>query len=55
MMVAIGASAGRVEALQELFRAMPIDTGLVFAVILHTPPIPTAVWRRLFREKHASR
>ena len=38
MLVAIGASAGGVEALQKLFAAMPVTTGLTFAVILHTAP-----------------
>ncbi|MBV9484353.1 MAG: chemotaxis protein, partial [Acidobacteria bacterium] len=36
MLVAIGASAGGVEALQKLFSAMPVDTGLIFVVMLHT-------------------
>ncbi|MBV9183941.1 MAG: hypothetical protein JO356_21760, partial [Acidobacteria bacterium] len=36
MLVAIGASAGGVEALQKLFGRMPLDTGVVFAVVLHT-------------------
>jgi len=40
MLVAIGASAGGVEALQRLFRAMPVDTGMSFIVILHTVPDP---------------
>lgn len=36
MLVAIGASAGGVEALQTLFSVMPVDTGVTFVVILHT-------------------
>ncbi len=36
MLVAIGASAGGVDALQRLFSAMPVATDLTFAVILHT-------------------
>ena len=36
MLVAIGASAGGVEALQKLFSLMPVDSGLIFIVILHT-------------------
>jgi two-component system CheB/CheR fusion protein len=36
MVVAIGASAGGVEALQKLFSTMPAETGLSFVVILHT-------------------
>ena len=33
--VAIGASAGGVEALAELFDAMPADTGLAFVIVQH--------------------
>ena len=33
--VGIGASAGGVEALQELFRNMPLDTGASFIVVQH--------------------
>ncbi|MBV9145507.1 MAG: PAS domain-containing protein [Acidobacteria bacterium] len=40
MLVAIGASAGGVEALQELFGAMPAEPGLTFLVMLHTAPEP---------------
>ena len=36
MLVAIGASAGGVEALQKLFSAMPVTPGVSFAVLLHT-------------------
>ncbi len=36
--VAIGASAGGLEALQELFRHMPADTGFAFVVIQHLSP-----------------
>ena len=36
MLVAVGASAGGVEALQTLFGTMPAETGLTFAVLLHT-------------------
>lgn len=42
MLVAIGASAGGVEALQRLFSAMPADTGLTFVVILHTTAEPNS-------------
>ena len=36
--VAIGASAGGVEALQRLFRVLPADTGCAFVVIMHLDP-----------------
>lgn len=36
--VAIGASAGGLEALERLFKAMPTDTGLAFVVIQHLSP-----------------
>jgi two-component system, chemotaxis family, CheB/CheR fusion protein len=36
--VGIGASAGGVEALEQLFRAVPADNGLAFVVVTHLPP-----------------
>lgn len=36
--VGIGASAGGLEALQELFKAMPEDSGMVFVVVQHLSP-----------------
>src|SRR3954453_17977962 len=36
--VAIGASAGGLEAFQEFFRQMPADTGFAFVLIQHPPP-----------------
>jgi two-component system CheB/CheR fusion protein len=36
--VGIGASAGGLEALEELFRNMPADTGLAFLVVTHLHP-----------------
>jgi len=38
VIVAIGASAGGLPALQTLFQALPKDTGLAFVVILHLAP-----------------
>lgn len=35
LVVGIGASAGGVEALQALFRAMPADLGMAFVVVMH--------------------
>ncbi|MCA9699702.1 MAG: histidine kinase, partial [Myxococcales bacterium] len=36
--VGIGASAGGLEALEQLFRAMPEDTGMAFVVVQHLSP-----------------
>ncbi|HQD55900.1 MAG TPA: chemotaxis protein CheB [Candidatus Competibacteraceae bacterium] len=36
--VGIGASAGGLEAIERLFRAMPTDTGMAFVVIQHLSP-----------------
>ena len=36
--VGIGASAGGVEALEALFRAMPPDPGMAFVVVTHLAP-----------------
>ncbi len=38
LVVGIGASAGGLEALQEFFKAVPLDTGLAFVVIQHLSP-----------------
>ena len=36
--VAIGASAGGLEALREFFTAMPADSGMAFVVVQHLDP-----------------
>jgi len=36
--VAVGASAGGIEAFQRLLKATPADTGMAFVMILHLPP-----------------
>lgn len=36
--VGIGASAGGLEALEQFFRAMPVDSGMAFVVIRHLSP-----------------
>ena len=36
--VGVGASAGGLEALERLFRAMPVDSGMAFVVIQHLSP-----------------
>lgn len=38
MLVGIGASAGGIGALLRFFEAMPADSGLAFAILLHTTP-----------------
>jgi len=38
VVVAIGASAGGLEALQDFFKSMPLDSGLAFVVIQHLSP-----------------
>lgn len=41
--VGVGASAGGLEALEELFAAMPLDTGMGFVVITHQHPGHTSL------------
>ena len=36
--VGIGASAGGLEALEQLFAALPADTGMAFVVVQHLSP-----------------
>ena len=38
LIVAIGASAGGLEAVTELFRNLPPDTGMAFVLIQHLDP-----------------
>jgi len=38
MVVGIGASAGGIEALRELFRLLPTDLGLAYVVVVHLSP-----------------
>ena len=38
MIVAIGASAGGIEATSELMRRLPVDTGMAFVLIQHLDP-----------------
>src|SRR4051794_21401318 len=37
-LVGIGASAGGIPALQRLFSAMPVDSGMSFVVVVHLAP-----------------
>lgn len=38
-MVGLGGSAGSIAALQEFFKAMPVNSGMVFVVIMHLSPV----------------
>ena len=40
--VGIGASAGGLESLEQLFAALPPDTGLAFVVVQHLSPTSAA-------------
>lgn len=42
LLVAMGASAGAIEAWQALFEAMPADTGMAFILVLHLDPTRTS-------------
>lgn len=48
--VGIGASAGGVEALQELFRNMPVDTGASFIVVQHLSPDANSMMDKILRK-----
>jgi two-component system CheB/CheR fusion protein len=37
-LIALGGSAGSIQALQQFFAAMPADTGMVFVVVIHLSP-----------------
>lgn len=50
-LVAIGASAGGVEALEELFSAMPVETDMVFVVIQHLSPDHKSMMNELLARK----
>jgi two-component system CheB/CheR fusion protein len=49
--VAIGASAGGLEALETLFEAVPADSGLAFVVITHTDPAHHSLLPDLIKRK----
>ena len=49
--VGIGASAGGLEALEELFDAMPADTGMAFVVVTHQHPSQTSLLAELLGRK----
>lgn len=48
--VGVGASAGGVEALQELFANMPIDTGASFIVVQHLSPDAVSMMDKILRK-----
>ena len=50
-MVGIGASAGGLEALEALFKAMPADTGCAFVVVVHLDPTHVSLLPELL-QKH---
>ena len=41
--VGVGASAGGIEALSELLKALPRDTGMAFVLVQHLPPARTSM------------
>jgi two-component system CheB/CheR fusion protein len=45
--VAVGASAGGLEAIQELLRALPNDTGLAFVIVQHLSPTHESMLREI--------
>jgi two-component system CheB/CheR fusion protein len=49
--VGIGASAGGLEALEELFDNLPSDTGMAFVVVTHQHPGHTSMLPELLRRK----
>ncbi|WP_022949153.1 chemotaxis protein CheB [Methylohalobius crimeensis] len=49
--VGIGASAGGLEALEELFENMPTDTGMAFVVVTHQHPGHTSLLPELLRKE----
>ncbi|MFH1301786.1 MAG: chemotaxis protein CheB [Planctomycetota bacterium] len=50
-MVGIGASAGGLEALEKFFKAMPVDAGIGFIVVVHLDPTHGSIMPELL-QKH---
>ena len=48
--VGIGASAGGLEALQQLFTTMPADTGMAFVIVPHLDPTQESIMPELLRK-----
>ncbi|MEQ1636648.1 MAG: chemotaxis protein CheB [Methylococcales bacterium] len=51
--VGVGASAGGLEALEELFKAMPADTGCAFVVVVHLDPTHVSLLPDLLQRRTA--
>ena len=49
--VGIGASAGGLEALERFFKAMPVDAGIGFVVVLHLDPTHISVLPELLQKR----
>ena len=48
--VGVGASAGGVEALQELFKHMPVDTGASFIIVQHLSPDAVSLMDKILQK-----
>ena len=55
MIVAIGASAGGIEAITELIRSLPPDTGMAFVLIQHLDPKHHSILTQLISKETAMR
>lgn len=55
LIVAIGASAGGIEALSELLRLLPVDTGMAFVLIQHLDPKHPSILAELLSKETAMR
>jgi len=47
----IGASAGGIEALTELLRALPVNTGMAFVLIQHLDPTHHSILTKLLAKE----
>src|SRR5215831_7790794 len=55
LVVAIGASAGGIEAFSEMIRAVPTDTGMAFVLIQHLDPTHHSILTELVAKETAMR
>ncbi len=55
LIAAIGASAGGIEALTELMKLLPVDTGLAFVLIQHLDPKHPSILAELLSKETAMR
>ncbi len=51
--VGLGGSAGGIQALQEFFAAMPVDSGMAFVVIMHLSPEHESTLAEMFQRSTA--